>query len=343
MTTNHPTTQDQRPENPHAKLWQRFLRETAGHQLKVGKDDGDVRRHLRMKTPGTYRHHWDVVTWPGALATRGSVADGYLFSHSHDRDMIKFFSPDERYALEFYSDGAPCIDFRYWAQQLGTEIQPITKAYSPKKFMARATEILTSTPIEWTRGAPPTINGRPLNEGSRHEDLTEARAASRSQATASAWLAKMFNDPYDIDTDLTEFTDEFVAVCYCLHATAVAYNELRGTTPAQDDHVVLCNGIVQNNTSAKVFDITIVENDVPSKEGELANHLDELLKLHYRITTNALNTRRPVSDLLTRTQNHIEVLINEHATPETRAALALDQSAYHEFFPEPASNKEVST
>ncbi|MFB7917063.1 hypothetical protein [Streptomyces sp. NPDC056061] len=120
-----------KPENPYAQAYASFLAETRNHQLVVLHEDG-VYRHLRIQAPGTRAWSWDISTWPGHLATSGDIADGYMFAREHD--MVEFFSHAGR-RDGYYSDGAPSIDVRYWAEKLCGGRSHEVKKYEPKVFL----------------------------------------------------------------------------------------------------------------------------------------------------------------------------------------------------------------
>lgn len=119
-----------KPENPYARLYENFLKQTEHHVLTVEREDGlDRRLLMRDRAQGSI-WHWRVVTWPGCLATVGDVADGYVFSR--EADMLAFF--DTCATRDYYSDGTPCIDFRYWAEKLRGE--PTAVRYSRDWFLS---------------------------------------------------------------------------------------------------------------------------------------------------------------------------------------------------------------
>lgn len=127
-----------KPTNPHAKAWASFVNETKEHALTVLHDDG-LYRHLRVQAPGTRMWSWDVTTWPGHLATSGDIADGQMFTRLPD--MIQFFTlPDS--LRDYYSDGAPCIDVRYWAEKLCGGRSHEAKVYDSQTFLSRVQETL---------------------------------------------------------------------------------------------------------------------------------------------------------------------------------------------------------
>ncbi|MFJ2420206.1 hypothetical protein [Streptomyces brevispora] len=127
-----------KPTNPYAQAYADFLRETAEHQLVVLHDDG-LYLHLRIQKPGTRTWSWDVTTWPGHLATSGDIADGYMFTR--EPDMIGVFDRPKDHR-DYYSDGAPSIDVRYWAQKLCGGRSHEVKKYNADVFLQLVREHL---------------------------------------------------------------------------------------------------------------------------------------------------------------------------------------------------------
>lgn len=118
--------------NRYAGTYENFRKQTEDHCLRVLRDDG-LYRHLRVQAPGTRIWSWDVITWPGHLATVGDVADGYTFTR--ELDMIDFFSFAGRGGSRF-PDGAPVIDVRYWAEKLCGGRSQEVRRFSPDLFLA---------------------------------------------------------------------------------------------------------------------------------------------------------------------------------------------------------------
>lgn len=127
-----------KPTNPYAHAYADFLCETAEHQLWVLHNEG-LYRHLRIQKPGTHTWSWDITTWPGHLATSGDIADGYMFTR--ELDMIDFLSVSRRYR-DYYSDGAPSIDVRYWAEKLYGGRSHEVKKYDADVFLQLVRERL---------------------------------------------------------------------------------------------------------------------------------------------------------------------------------------------------------
>lgn len=127
-----------KPENPYASAWVGFCTQTAEHRLVVLHEDG-LYRHLRVQAPGTRMWSWDVATWPGHLATSGDIAEGYMFTRLPD--MLDFFDRPV-HLRNYYADGAPCIDVRYWAEKLCGGRSRDVKVYEPEIFLQQVREHL---------------------------------------------------------------------------------------------------------------------------------------------------------------------------------------------------------
>lgn len=132
MTTTKPT-------NPYALAYKNFLEQTKDHRLIVLQDSG-LYRHLRVQEPGTRMWSWDITTWPGHLATSGDIADGHVFTR--ETDMLGFFSDAGRSRDGYYSDGAPSIDVRYWAEKLCGGRSQEVKKYDADAFLQQVRESL---------------------------------------------------------------------------------------------------------------------------------------------------------------------------------------------------------
>lgn len=128
--------------NPHAAAWQAFTENASEHELNILRDDG-VYRHVRMNKPGTRMWGWDITTWPGHLATSGDIADGFMFTRTHD--MFGFFNVPE-HKIAYYSDGAPSIDLRYWAQKLCGGRSLEVKIHHAATFLQHVREHLDEHP-----------------------------------------------------------------------------------------------------------------------------------------------------------------------------------------------------
>lgn len=123
-------------KNEYARIWSDFVRNTKDHVLTVQQDEG-VNRRMRVGAPDSSIYSWTVVTWPGYLQTVGDIADGYGF-HRLD-DMISFFAGGLTW---MHDDGAPSIDFRYWAEKLTGGRSHDVRIYSETAFIQSITERL---------------------------------------------------------------------------------------------------------------------------------------------------------------------------------------------------------
>lgn len=212
-----------RPTNLYSREWEAFCKNTAKHSLSVIKDDG-LHRHLRMSENGTSMWHWDIVTWPGHLAIVGDIADGFTFRRA--ADMIDFFTIPQ-YSQNYYSDGSPCIDFRYWAQKLGDGSRHAAEEYSPEAFVQYVRDEIDNDEF-----------GDDLDESTREMLIAEASDNRDTIYTASEWLARhegihngLFSDYWE--ADFNRYTFQFVLACYAIEHTVREWNKLKDTEHGQ--------------------------------------------------------------------------------------------------------------
>lgn len=223
--------------NPYAGIYRGFAEETARHELTVLHDDG-LYRHLRMRAPGTLMWGWDVVTWPGHLATSGDIADGYVFTR--DTDMLEFFRVPP-YSRNYYADGAPCIDIGYWAEKLvGPDAYQRVRRYCHDLFLEQACTALHENAELSARAITMTRSGTDPDGGPLWMNPDPAEA-DRLQARRDAFLSdlgdvdpdeglpgaqRFLADHEDVvgddwwEWDLTDFDPCFVRACYALELTA---------------------------------------------------------------------------------------------------------------------------
>jgi len=107
----------------YPEQYRHLLEQTAEHELRILHRDG-LYRHLRFQKPGTGMWHWDLITWPGSLAIRGDIGEGYIFTREHD--MLGFFDHGQ-------PDGH--INPGYWAEKLDRGCRSVQE-FSAKKFAA---------------------------------------------------------------------------------------------------------------------------------------------------------------------------------------------------------------
>lgn len=98
-----------------------LLENAKDHELVVLHEDG-LYRHLRFQTPGTRMWHWDLITWPGSLAIRGDIGEGFIFTRTED--MLRFFDQGQ---------AAGWIKAGYWAEKLDRGSRSV-RSFSPKTF-----------------------------------------------------------------------------------------------------------------------------------------------------------------------------------------------------------------
>jgi hypothetical protein len=85
---------------------ERFISDTANHELSVVMDDG-IHRNLKFSKPNSSDMHFNITTWPGYLCISGDMG---CFVFSRLRDMFEFFRNDK---LE--------TNLGYWEEKIQAE------------------------------------------------------------------------------------------------------------------------------------------------------------------------------------------------------------------------------
>lgn len=212
--------------NPQARQWAHFQEETADHQLVIAHEDG-LYRDLRVQAPQTSMWGWGVITWPGHLATFGDIADGYMFRRL--KDMLDFFRVD-KHLQSYYSDGAPCIDFHYWAEKLtGGRAQDV-QMYSSEAFIRAVEQCLDESETLSEEAISAEEHGfkHSLLKQQRQDYLEEAKQSSETEEQASQFLYSRAGDGV-IDHDFFEINIRdwdihFLFTCWAIALTVELYD-----------------------------------------------------------------------------------------------------------------------
>lgn len=186
---------------------QRFARDTARHQLTVLHEDG-VYRHLRLMNPKSSEYWFEVVTWPGSLAMRGDVGDGYVFTRLND--MFEFFRSDRQWG----------INPHYWAEKLGGGRRSV-KAYSEELLRQRVVEQFVND-ARW--GGVPAGTGKAIRTWVLNEDLSDERQA-RNVLEDFAHLGYEFSDVWE--WDFHDYDDHFLWCCHAIQWAIAQYDATR--------------------------------------------------------------------------------------------------------------------
>ena len=213
VLTPAPATRAADRINPAAEAWAAFQKDTAGHQITVLHEQG-LYRHFRMAAPGTRWGSWDIITWPGHLATSGDISDGLTFSR--EEDMIVDFFGRMRGSRPYYADGAPSLDFRYWAEKLQGDQRETVRAYVHKDFIEFVTDTLTQR-LESGYDAS-------LTQERVDELIAEVNDLEEYEAAAREWLGdhdKEFPDSWE--HNFKDYTFHFQVACYAVNAAVQAY------------------------------------------------------------------------------------------------------------------------
>jgi hypothetical protein len=137
--------------------------------------------------------------------------------------MIDFFG-GAKGNRPYFSDGAPSIDFRYWAEKLQGDQRSTTRAYVHENFLAFVTDTLTES-LEHGYD-------RALTRKRVDELIAEAKDLDHYESVARVWLEgheDVFADSWE--NDFQDYTFHFQLACYAVNASVHAYLARPTDTP----------------------------------------------------------------------------------------------------------------
>ena len=207
-----------------------FLKDIAGHQMKVLSDTG-VHRYIRCQKPGTWCFGFHIITWPGALCIDGDMG---TFVFRRLDDMFEFFRTDRR-------EGKPgkqlYINKGYWAEKCVSDsrykgLQEFDPDLFRENVVRRYKDWLESRRDEFSAAVR-----RDLREQLRNDVLGAADEGKHNAITAALEFRHKetrFNldDFYECNT--RSYTFHFV---WCLYAIAWAIKQYDETKATADCHV----------------------------------------------------------------------------------------------------------
>lgn len=279
-------TVPEKPENPYAHAYEYFTKHIAEHQLHVEHEDG-LYRTLLMTKPDTMSWHWRVTTTPGYLVSVGDVADGYVFSR--EPDMLAFMRVDEQ---DYYSDGAPCIDFHYWAGKLQGRSAKDVRAFSSTRLRqiveqwAADSDAFGDEILEELKAATDSDVADELVALRQERDGFIAEASTiGSIEEFGAYASKNSGNgfvPEDWYEDSpTDWDTHFLYTCWAIERTTRAWDERPAPEDKGDDFILLDGGLVANAPALPVFDLDLFESDDPD-----GPHVEDYLDLTRRIAVH---------------------------------------------------------
>lgn len=188
------------PQSVEERVWERFVGDTAEHELRIIRDCPDSYRHLRFNKPGTWTYGFDIVTWPGYLCIVGDAGD-YVFQRI--RDMFEFFESD-----------SGRINPHYWAQKLQAP-RDGAEEYSHDTFRQHVLEWgLQQCEDDW-RGEMlvyPSLMTEAL-EREVIKDYTHHHEEARERLDA---MADEVGYVDFWEWDLRDYTHQFIWCCYAI-------------------------------------------------------------------------------------------------------------------------------
>jgi hypothetical protein len=175
----------------HTEARRHFAKFSENHELTILHDDG-LYRHLRVAQPGTGIYSWNIITWPGHLATSGDIANGYQFARLPD--MFEFF----RHPLQ--AGGEPYINDQYWAEKMPEVLQSRARVYSADLFRKTVEESAS----EWREELSPSERASLTAAIKRDilDEISDYEEADRALLDGFSWTAPSgqtfgFTDTWD--------------------------------------------------------------------------------------------------------------------------------------------------
>lgn len=185
---------------------ERFIRQTAEHEMAILHDDG-LYRHLRFQKPGTSTYYFDLVTWPGYLSVVGDCGD---FVFSRTRDMFEFFEA---------SHGR--INPGYWSEKLRAPRPDGAERFSVDQFRAHVLEWFEQVAEDIPAEAPKLRAA--LDEQVLTDDLAPFNEHQAHQLVADfEWNGRRIYDSWE--WNFREYDWSFL---WCCHAIVFGIEKYR--------------------------------------------------------------------------------------------------------------------
>lgn len=199
-------------------------RSTAGHELSIVRDDG-LYRHMRWAHPESHMYEVELVTWPGGMAVRGDIHDGYVFHLN---------VPGEQPDILAHFRGEP--DPATWASMLTVPRECVT--WYSAEILRRHIEGAVEDAIELDEepeelreaveeGLLTALTGNEDEQNTRW-DAAEHEEADRTLLDQFEYEGFCFEDTYE--WDLQDWSPWYMWACHAIRAIIRAYDEATVTT-----------------------------------------------------------------------------------------------------------------
>ena len=185
----------------YPKVYKQLLGFVEKHEMKIFHEDG-LYRHLRFKSPGTGIGYFDLVTWPGSLAIRGDIGEGFIFTR--EQDMIPWF----------HTDAPGHINPQYWSEKLDRGTREVRRVFSEEKF-----ETYLKSQVEEFAAT----HGQDLEEVREHVELEGQFEYVGDTNSAYSFMDSLSFEGRRIDESLTdsveswlEYDHHFLLACHAI-------------------------------------------------------------------------------------------------------------------------------
>jgi hypothetical protein len=208
------------------QIAQRFLRDTAKHQLTILHDDG-LYRHISFANPDSSVYRVDLVTWPNHLSVSGDIG-GYVFKVYPTADMFDFFRRSQ-YA------GGP--NPTYWDEKVTASRHSVTD-YSDDLLNRLVAERLEQADANWP-GIKADWRERTTDFLAEY-DLSNEESARYALRDYEYLPDGATGTPFRFDQDLiweTSFKDyrwSFLWACHVIVAAIREYDRIKAEAPVPE-------------------------------------------------------------------------------------------------------------
>jgi hypothetical protein len=175
---------------------ERFLKDTANHQMRIIRDDG-VNRHIRYGELGSSVYQFDLITWAGHLCITGDCGT-YVFSRVND--MFNFFRGDR-------------INPGYWEEKcLAYDRHGKTEKYSSDLFQHNVVRYFWESTSEMDRAERRELWAAIKEDVISYADDGEARGLQAAMEFEHNGF--LFTDFWEYDCN--EYSFHFLWILYAI-------------------------------------------------------------------------------------------------------------------------------
>ncbi|WP_425641450.1 hypothetical protein ACPUEK_16065 [Marinomonas gallaica] len=194
------------------KAFDNFSKDTVNHELTILKDDG-LYRHMRFGEKGSSIYAINITTWPGYLAVTGDMGD-YVFTRTPD--MFEFFRGKD-------------INTGYWGEKLVAEPRgsEYGKKWSADEFRSEVCRFIENNldPLDDLEDEAEIILNKEIRIAIAM-DIEHIEYKEEADEFISRFNKHDFQFDCFYEYDCTEYTHQYLWVCYAIVDVIKRYDEI---------------------------------------------------------------------------------------------------------------------